>query len=463
MKVYTAFLFKGYPNPDTLHCTHKYIGEVDSWMLSVISEIISNYFDKPRVAPSIVFEQEAFFGEDNDVRVLIPKEYNKKDFHPHLRSALECFRKDDFDYRPHVTTTFDKVDFPIVSYDLIVDGKIQKSFLFEKPAIRNSGIRGVLELRPIKESTEDYDEIEKRISALLRKEIYVPLIREFSESASILKNEKNALITAIHSGRITFNRGTFSGRFNAAISKEIKTLGGVWSRVEQVWKIPIAQLPMEVQNAISASAANYQRKIESIDKKLSQIVPEELADKLKVEKLFDSTIWKVDREFNATVKGITVAPKLSKEHAARVSSEWQTNMKLWIKDFTEKEILKLRKDMRETIESGNRYGSAIDKIKASYGVTRRKAKFLARQETSLLMAKFKQVRYQDAGVNEYRWGCVAGTPAHPVRPWHKALEGKVFRWDDPPVTTKPGEAQRKNNPGQDYNCRCFARPIVRFR
>lgn len=462
MKVYTAFLFDGYPDSNVLHCTHKYIGDVDNETLSEIRGIIGNYFKTSKLAPSIVFEQEAFFGEDSDVRVLIPKEFNKEDFHPALRSALDSFRKDDFDYSPHVTTTLDKVNFPISDYALLVDGETSVSWPFKQP-VKNSTFRRVIELRPIKESTEDYDEIEKRISELFKREIYLPLIREFSESASILKNEKTALIAAIHSGRITFNRGTFSGRINSAISKEIKSLGGVWSRVEQVWKIPLAQLPMEVQNAISASAFNYQRKIETIDKKLSKIVPEELADKLKIEKLFDSTIWKVDKEFHQTVKGITVAPKLSKEHAKRVAIEWQTNMKLWIKEFTEKQIVELRKDMQATIESGNRYGSAIDKIKASYGVTRRKAKFLAKQETSLLMTKFKEVRYQDAGVNEYRWGCVTGTPAHPVRPWHKALEGKTFRWDDPPVTTKPGEAQRRNNPGQDYNCRCFARPVVRFR
>jgi hypothetical protein len=34
------------------------------------------------------------------------------------------------------------------------------------------------------------------------------------------------------------------------------------------------------------------------------------------------------------------------------------------------------------------------------------------------------------GVHEYRWSCVAGTKNHPVRLWHKALEGKIFRSTD---------------------------------
>jgi SPP1 gp7 family putative phage head morphogenesis protein len=96
-------------------------------------------------------------------------------------------------------------------------------------------------------------------------------------------------------------------------------------------------------------------------------------------------------------------------------------------------------------------------------VSANKAKFLARQETSLMTTKLKETRYREAGVNEYKWKTVAGSKLHPVRPSHKILEGRIFRWDDPPITTPPGEAVRRNNPGQDYNCRCFAQPIVRFK
>ena len=52
---------------------------------------------------------------------------------------------------------------------------------------------------------------------------------------------------------------------------------------------------------------------------------------------------------------------------------------------------------------------------------------------------------------------VVGSPNHPVREMHKALAGKVFSWDDPPITNEKGD---RNNPGQDYGCRCYARPIV---
>ncbi len=108
---------------------------------------------------------------------------------------------------------------------------------------------------------------------------------------------------------------------------------------------------------------------------------------------------------------------------------------------------------------GYRYETLVAEIQKSYGISQRKAKFLARQETSLLMSKFKQVRYQEAGSNEYIWDCVAGSSAHPVRHFHLLNRGKIFRWDTGAPINANGD---RKNPGQDYNCRCFAKPIIRF-
>lgn len=324
----------------------------------------------------------------------------------------------------------------------------------------------IIELKPIKETTEDYEAIEKRIKELFRKLIYLPLLKEFGEPKRMLANAidgKDALLYALHTGRVTFNRGTFSGKFNASISKELKRLGAKWDRTQGSWKLPLASLPQEYRSAIAASEIKFQEKIAGIDRKLAQILPEEIAGQFKGSDLFDRTLWKTDRNFAASVKGITVAPQLTLEARKRIAEEWEKNLQLYIQDFTSKEILELRANMKKSVFSGNRFESAVKAIQDSYGVSANKAKFLARQETSLLMTKFKQTRYEDAGVKEYRWGTVTGSKLHPVRPAHKRLDGKIFRWDDPPIVTEAGEPIRRCNPGQDYNCRCFARPIVRFK
>lgn len=322
-----------------------------------------------------------------------------------------------------------------------------------------------LDLKPIKETTEDYEILERKIRALFRREIYIPLMKELGESNEALTNAASrfGVYSAISSGRVQFNRGVFSGKFNATISKELRSLGARFDRSTGTYKIPLSELPYDLRSAISASESKFKQRLRTIDQKLAKILPEEIADRLKVEHIFDRSLWKVDKEFHKTIKGITVAPQLTDKGRKILAKEWTNNMKKYVQDFSKDEIKSLRADMQKTIFAGNRYESAVKTIQKSYGVSERKAKFLARQETGLLMAKFKQVRYQDAGVEWYKWGCVSGTKDHPVRPWHRSLEGKKFRWDDPPVTTEPGTPTRRNNPGEDYNCRCFARPIVSFK
>jgi len=320
----------------------------------------------------------------------------------------------------------------------------------------------VIELAPIKETTEDYERLEKTVKELWRKELYVPLMKLLGFPQKML-NSKNDLADALRTGRVTYYRGQFSGRFNASISKELKSLGAHWDKRTGTFRLSQSSLPSELRAIIAASDRIFRAKIADIDKKLSQFLPDEIADKLQATKIFDTSLWKVNREFSENVKGITIAPKLTDQQRQKIAAEWNDNMKLWIKDWTAEEIKKLRGEMEKTILTGNRYESAVKTIQKSYGQSQNKAKFLARQETGLLMAKFKETRYTDAGIMEYKWTTVAGSPKHPVRPWHKALEGKIFRWDNPPITTKPGEPARRNNPGEDYNCRCFAKPIVRAR
>lgn len=311
-----------------------------------------------------------------------------------------------------------------------------------------------IELKPVKESTQDYEKAEKRLRKALFNLIYEPVLKALSFGIKI-KNSIDDLVDALNSGKLTYSRSAFRGEFNSEVSRELRLLGAKWKN--GAYHIPQNKLPIPIWNAISNGNVRFREKAAAIDKALSsiEIKPVKFTDIFKV------AIGKVDYEIGKTLGG--VMPKLSDREKERIAEEWQNNMDLWIKDFTEKEIINLRETVADSVAQGNRYEYLIGGIRKSYGVSKRKAKFLARQETSLLMAKFKEVRYNEFGIKTYKWYCVAGTKLHPVRPSHKKLEGKVFSWNDPPITTEPGESIRRNNPGQDYNCRCYARPIVKLR
>lgn len=328
----------------------------------------------------------------------------------------------------------------------------------------------IVELRPLRDSDKDYEAIERQIIGIFKKEIYAPLVRALGFAASkTLQNSLDDLRRAIQFGRIQFYRGEFTGKLNATITKQLREIGAKWDSKTSTFKINSSALPVEVRNAISASESHFQAKIADVDKRLAQIVPEEIADQLKVSKHFDSTLWKVNQDFHGSLHNLTVAPVLTPERRKRLANEWQNNLKLPIVNWTQKEIVNLRKAMQQSVFAGNRNEVAVKIIKDSYDVSINKAKFLARQETRLLLTKFKQTRYEEAGVDEYKWGisnnAIQAKGARyikgQVRHDHGVLEGKTFKWNNPPVTNTITGA--RNNPGQDYNCRCFAIPIVRFK
>lgn len=320
------------------------------------------------------------------------------------------------------------------------------------------------ELKPVRLVPSEFDYIEMRIKRIFREELFLPVITVLSDGVKTFKNAKGAskgLKEAIERGRVTYKDGVFAGRFDAETSAQLRALGAKWDRNRGVFRI--AALPPETKALVNASRAKFIERLKRVEEKLRQKLPEEIADKVHVQDLFSSTLWKIDRELGKTLASITVPPQLSPEAREKIAAEWQNNMDLWIKDFAAEQITELRSVVQHAVASGQRYDQLVKTIQESYDVTASKAKFLARQETNLLVTKFKETRYLDAGVTEYKWACVAGSKNHPVRPSHKILEGKVFSWEDPPITTPQGEPQRRNNPGQDYNCRCFAIPVVRFK
>ena len=104
-------------------------------------------------------------------------------------------------------------------------------------------------------------------------------------------------------------------------------------------------------------------------------------------------------------------------------------------------------------------------IQKEYSLTLRKAQLLARDQVSSLNAQISKMQQQDAGCTKYRWSTSKDSR---VRDCHRALEGKIFNWDDPPEmwyeTKSRGRVStgRRCNPGEDYCCRCVAIPVFDF-
>lgn len=134
MKYYTCFTF-GSIDPDALHCTHKYLGELDKDDAAIVVDVVHEYFERGGrlVFPRAKFDTVWKFGPNKDTRVLIAKQIYLPDWWMDLRFQLDVFRKDDFpEYRPHVTTNvITRLDEPFSGFALIA-GK-QPIITYENP------------------------------------------------------------------------------------------------------------------------------------------------------------------------------------------------------------------------------------------------------------------------------------------------------------------------------------------
>lgn len=93
-------------------------------------------------------------------------------------------------------------------------------------------------------------------------------------------------------------------------------------------------------------------------------------------------------------------------------------------------------------------------IQEAYNVTKSHARFIARDQMAKLNAQITKQQQTDAGITEYVWRTVGDAR---VRDSHRHLNGKRFKYSDPPVVD--AKTGRRANPGEDYQCRCVALPV----
>jgi SPP1 gp7 family putative phage head morphogenesis protein len=97
--------------------------------------------------------------------------------------------------------------------------------------------------------------------------------------------------------------------------------------------------------------------------------------------------------------------------------------------------------------------SLIEELRELGNVTKRRARFIARDQTAKLNAAMNRERNQALGIEEYVWRT---SKDERVRESHAKRDGKRFRWDDPPA----GGPAEGGHPGEAINCRCTAEPVI---
>lgn len=297
--------------------------------------------------------------------------------------------------------------------------------------------------------------VEDEINLIFREIIFAPIMAVLKSPNPEYTNASDPLAEAIQDGLVWYENGHFYGEFNAAISRELRNIGALYHTKSRTWSLEFSLVPPELRAAQAHADGRYDALRKGFMTTLADMDISSIELNPKTAEAYKKAISWMDFDFQKSVKAITIAPTMTDEQRDRLAEDWGKNLNLYIKKWAEEEIYSLREKVQNEAFEGRRAESMEKMIIDNYGVSERKAKFLARQETSLLMSKFHESRYKEIGVKRYKW---SGANDARERPDHKDLNGKIFSFDDPPITDK--RTGTRNNPGEDFGCRCVAIAMI---
>lgn len=312
---------------------------------------------------------------------------------------------------------------------------------------------------PLSYVREAEDTVSRYVADKVFDGIFKVIRKYFPKEKLRLENSSKRLIDKLRSGAIVYRYNIFRGDIDEATAQELRRLGAKYRRTVRGYVLEASELPKDLQDAVAYYAKRFEDMRREIMDEIESIDPDLISSTIPNDRVIRPVLEKGQSQLEKSLATIRVEPDLSPAMVETIKEEWSENTKRYIKDFLSDEVESLRQMVGENAWEGKRHSEVVSELISEFGVTKRRAEFIARQETHLAMTALKKAGLQRANLPYYRWECVVGSPKHPVRPMHKALEGQVFSWDDPPITAPNGD---RNHPGQDYNCRCVARPLFGF-
>lgn len=129
-----------------------------------------------------------------------------------------------------------------------------------------------------------------------------------------------------------------------------------------------------------------------------------------------------------------------------------------IKSISSQYMTKIEGAVMRSITTGNGLQDLIPALQEAEGVTHRRARNIALDQTRKVYNSINRERMQAIGVKRFMWHH-SGGGAHP-REDHIEMDGNVYSFDALPVVDK--RTGERGIPGQAPNCRCTMSPVFDF-
>lgn len=171
-----------------------------------------------------------------------------------------------------------------------------------------------------------------------------------------------------------------------------------------------------------------------------------------IERRSSLAMQKILRDAGMTVR-YTMTPAMKDVFAATV----QENVSL-IKSIPAQYHTEVNGMVMRSVQTGRDLGGLTKELEARFGITRRRAAFIARDQNNKATAVMTRVRQKEAGIKQAVWLHSLG--GKEPRPTHLKNNGKPYDIDKGWFDPDP-KVRRRIWPGELINCRCVPKPIVK--
>lgn len=300
--------------------------------------------------------------------------------------------------------------------------------------------------------------VERRLLMDLWELIYKHMFKMLDIKA---RNDENVLIDALNRGEIFYVDGGFKAKkqFSNAVASELIRLGAKYDSYTHSFVISKDLLSPQVNEVIQNNLLRAQTKLNLINDFLAdiQLNLDQIIETMIFDNEIETIVNDVGEQVERNVRKIhIISPELTDQQKREIAADYTYNMQYYIKKWASDRIPLMRKKVQQAILDGYREDQVQEMLEKEYNVGKKKAKFLAHNETSIMLAALKKSMYTEMGFTEFIWQTILDGRE---RLLHKQLHGKIFAFDSPPIIDE--RTGQTGLPGQTYNCRCNLIPIKR--
>lgn len=171
---------------------------------------------------------------------------------------------------------------------------------------------------------------------------------------------------------------------------------------------------------------------------------------------FVSTTDRINRERTERTLGVQIFNSPQLNDYLKIATTENVNL---IQSIANQYLTQVESIVTTNMRAGNRSSAMVKQLTGQFGITSRRAKFIARDQTLKINGDLTKRRQIDAGFEYFQW---LTSDDERVRERHDELSERVtaygrgiYRWDNPPLS----DSGQPITPGQDFQCRCNARPV----